>query len=181
MVTNQGKIEMRDLMSGAGERTPRLGREAREQRGMPPKDAKPWTSNIIISGSFKKTILIFTLALLVLRVPLAEANTPRCNQCYKTVYQTNGNSFQIKHFFQAHTYVNPSCYNITTLEKCSEKGHHYWAGKNIGTPVQKSKGECPSHDDWLCFNSKYITKKEDLIKQKPYDVDLIQEIVVEEK
>ncbi|XP_048164342.1 endogenous retrovirus group 3 member 1 Env polyprotein-like [Corvus hawaiiensis] len=125
-----------------------------------------------------KCTLFYTVTLWILWFPFAQADI-RCNKCSKTVYQTEGNSYQIKHFFCAHTCVNPACYNLTTLSTCTEKEHKYWIGRNLGNSVHKQKGECPSQEDWLCFN--YITKTEDVIKRKPYDVDLIQEIVINEK
>lgn len=137
---------------------------------------EPWASKTSSPGSSSKIAVLIALALLVIWLPLTDANTRRCNECYQTVYQTKGNSFQIRHFFRAHTYVPPACYSITMLKKCSEKGHHYWMGKNLNS----SQGQCPS-DNWLCFNFKYIRSEDDLLKRKPIDADLIQDVVVEEK
>ncbi|XP_068873801.1 endogenous retrovirus group 3 member 1 Env polyprotein-like [Aphelocoma coerulescens] len=160
------------------ERTKEAKMTTPTSRGNPNADS---SSRVCQKGKVSNILLLSVICLWVLWPPFTQAADSRCNRCYKTVYQAEGGSFQIRHFFRAHTYVNPSCYNITRLSICSEKGHKYWIGKNIGTQIHKQKGECPSQDDWLCFNFRYITKTEDLLKRKTYDTDLIQEVVIEEK
>lgn len=154
---------MNYFVSEVGKGALTMGKEASRRKRAAPKEEEPWGSNIRVPLGLMKTTLVCMLILLALWVPLAEANTPRCNQCYKTVYRTRANSFQIKHFFRVHTHMSTRAVITSQLWRSAwKKATTIGQEKTLAQPYKNQRENAPPR------TIGYVSILGTLLKKKTY-------------